>query len=365
MKVTGYITRRRCIGKKLAFADIQIATNEDHDSDANRLDGGRNKTIQVVFHRGDPETDVWIDTLSSNIFPERNTALPYGGFVFLDLCDSSVEDRHGTKSYHVKSWEILQNPRDEAIDIARNIGTGGISCSKYLKSRGEAFLKFNPQVSKNQLNMKRTMKRTHVSTSRRQQTEFSHGDNRAKALRAKIFAAWLMETFGRDKLAANGGVLDVAGGKGKLSIELSLQGKIPATIVDPLVRKHGDKLEPRDAKRIQKAQAPHPTLLPKEFNGSTFLADCEHVVTESSILVGLHPDECTEDILDVALRYNKNVAVVPCCVFSGFFSLRALPNGKAIRTYEDFLEYLLLKDERLKWQDLGFEGRNIVIYLVS
>ena len=51
-------------------------------------------------------------------------------------------------------------------------------------------------------------------------------------MRATIFATWLIETYGRDKLAADGGVLDVAGGKGKLSIQLALQGKIQSTIID-------------------------------------------------------------------------------------------------------------------------------------
>jgi hypothetical protein len=365
MKVTGYITRRRCIGKKLAFADIQIENSPKYD-DEKRSNLDPKKTIQVVFHRGDPDAQVWLETLPGNVFPDKNTALPYGGLVSLDVCESSAEDRNGTRSYHVKSWELLRNPRKEALVVARILENEGLSCSKYLKSRGEAFLKFNPQESRIFTKMNETGRKEESTPSNlEQRTEFGHGDGRAKALRAKIFAAWLMETYGRDALAQNGGVLDVAGGKGKLSIELSLQGKIPSTIVDPLVRKHGDRLEPRDARRICKAHAPHPTLLPKEFNQFTFLKECEDVVTSSSILVGLHPDECTEDILDVALQFNKAVAIVPCCVFSGFFPLRRLPDGRAVRTYEELLEYLLLKDNRLKKHELGFEGRNVVIYLVS
>lgn len=367
MQVTGYITRRRCIGKKLAFADIQVTKygeNLNDDSSAPRHGDCSNKeTIQVVFHRSE-DSSVWMDALPGNDFPGRNTALPYGGLVSLDVCELSVEQSNGMTSYHVKSWKLLENPRQDAIDAARNHhGTEGISCSKYLKVRGEAFLRFNPQGAISSSKEKEA--KNVASSAVQQQAEFSHGDSRAKALRAKLFATWLMETYGRNELASGGGVLDVAGGKGKLSIELSLQGNIACTIVDPLVRKHGDKLDPRDAKRIVKANAPHPTLLPKEFNQSTFLSDCEDTVAASSILVGLHPDECTEGILDVALRYNKNAAIVPCCVFSGFFPLRTLPNGKGVRTYEDFLDYLLSKDGRLRKHELGFEGRNIVIYLIA
>ena len=285
----------------------------------------------------------------------------------VNFCSQSMQERNGRKTYPVKSWELLQDPREEAIDLARTDG-GGISCSEYLKSRGEAFLKFNPQAAyywdkpknKNQLVNERRNSPTNSCNG-----EFGHGDNGAKALRATIFAEWLIETYGRDYLAWGTGVLDVAGGKGKLSIELSLQGKIPCTIVDPLIRKHGDKLDPREAKRMKKAQCPHPKLLSREFNQITFLEDCEATVVSSTLLVGLHPDECTEDILDIALKYNKPFAIVPCCVFPGFFPFRFLSNGKPVRTYEDFLEYLLTKDDRLKSHTLPFQGRNTVIYLES
>ena len=65
--------------------------------------------------------------------------------------------------------------------------------------------------------------------------------------------------------------LVVAGGKGKLSIQLALQGKIQSTVIDPLVRKHGDKLDSIGAKRIRKAKAPHPAFLSKEFKSSSLL----------------------------------------------------------------------------------------------
>jgi len=120
-------------------------------------------------------------------------------------------------------------------------------------------------------------------------------------------------------------------------------------------------------KKMRKANAPHPTLLTKEFNRTTFLevGEQEDLVRSSSIIVGLHPDEPTEDILDMALQYGKKVAIVPCCVFPCFFPLRTLSDGRFVRTYEDFLEYLLLKDDRLRKHELPFQGRNTVIYLDS
>jgi len=37
------------------------------------------------------------------------------------------------------------------------------------------------------------------------------------------------------------------------------------------------------------------------------------------LILGLHPDEATDDIVDMALKFGKSFAVVPCCVFSTKF----------------------------------------------
>jgi hypothetical protein len=41
-----------------------------------------------------------------------------------------------------------------------------------------------------------------------------HGDRRAKAARAEVFAQWLVDTFGAAVLNRGKGVVDVAGGRG-------------------------------------------------------------------------------------------------------------------------------------------------------
>jgi hypothetical protein len=38
------------------------------------------------------------------------------------------------------------------------------------------------------------------------------------------------------------------------------------------------------------------------------------LLEDCSIVVGLHPDQATEPIVDFALENNKSFAVVPCCV---------------------------------------------------
>lgn len=366
MRLKGWIVRRRCFGKNLAFSDI--LTNEEFEHEElleepaleSSESNSNTKQIEVMFQRG-VEASVWDRNTSptKNEFPTKSSALPYGALVSLDIC----EPLENTKIYRVKSFQILQNPRQEALLAAKEGKEDGVSCSTYLRIRKESYSKFNTQIQTPKVKKKSIQNIDTTERDDRIEGQFgTHGSNKAKGMRATIFATWLIETYGRDTLAMGQGVIDVAGGKGRLSIQLSLQGKIQSTIIDPLVRKHGTKLCTIGAKRIRKANSPHPALLSKEFNRTTFLTENEELVRQSSMLVGLHPDEPTEDILDVALMYDKNFAIVPCCVFPCFFPHRILPDGRYVNTYDEFLEYLLLKDHRLRKQSLPFEGRNIVIY---
>ena len=44
------------------------------------------------------------------------------------------------------------------------------------------------------------------------------------------------------------------------------------------------------------------------------------------IIIGMHPDQATEPIIDMALKYQKPFAVVPCCVFAHENPHRRLKN---------------------------------------
>jgi len=313
------------MGKNLAFADIQ---KDDNDKSA---------IVEVIFHRQSP---FW-NSLRDDTFPTKPSSLPYGARVSFDLIESD-ESR-----LLVREWEMLVDPRQVATDSAR-MDEQAIFYSKYLKARGDVYSKLH--------GVHYQPKRKKDKTLTIQQ-DYCHGDRKAKALRSRLFASWLLETFGKQLLS--GGVLDVAGGKGQLSIELAVLGQIPCTIVDPLIRKR--PLPAKQRKRIERAQAPPPKHIANFFKAKDMF-DCQTLVEDVSCLVGLHPDESTEDILDVALRFNKSVAIVPCCVFSGLFPKRSLHCGRPVGSYEEFIEYLLQKDDRLKKQSLLFEGKNQVIY---
>lgn len=217
-----------------------------------------------------------------------------------------------------------------------------------------------------------------------------------------MFAQWILETFPLESLQQ--GVLDVAGGKGGLSIELAAMGKVPCVVIDPLIRKkhsHNGTTSgfpvKREAKRIRKAGGPLPRHLPTFFNQTTFLerygnkksadntttsgtnisatpltgqdhspADDSYLVQNCNALIGLHPDQTTEDILDISLEYNKSIAIVPCCVFPSFFPIRKLQDGTMVNNHAQFCQYLCQKDPTgsLQTAVLPFEGRNIVIYRI-
>ena len=143
----------------------------------------------------------------------------------------------------------------------------------------------------------------------------NHSD---KTNRHAIFAAWLNETFGSSVLTAGNGVLDVAAGKGLLSIELCKiikskpsSGKLNCTLVEPEPRKCHIHL-PKQTR-----------LIPDTFD-EKFMEKHEQFLHGISIVIGLHPDQATDSIVDCALRFNKPFAIMPCCVYPTLFPDRRL-----------------------------------------
>ena len=429
--ITGTIVRRRSLGKYLAFCDVLIessklpqkcigvaeSTTIDAGESSKQIDGQTQTIYSVAFRRSSPSWDTDFD----DTFPIKASSLPFGALVEMDLITefrfkedemknvviesrsipSPFPQEKDTNSletsathykvitskdhkWEVQRWKIKLHPHATATERAQtkcdqggHVDISGISCSKYFQSRGEDFLKYNqhhtrPKVKRKVEHPQNYGENNIGSQSTEDQfieAEGYHGDKKAKALRAKIFASWLVETFGSELLSQKCGVLDIAGGKGQLSVELAVLGQVQCTIIDPLIRgKYKDdqkecqiqRIASKQLKRIQKANAPIPKHVAKPFS----LEDnySIQIATDSSCLVGLHPDECTEAILDAALKCNKPFAIVPCCVFPGFFPLRKLRNEKAVRTHHDFMEYLLEKDPRLKRDTLMFRGKNQVIY---
>ena len=219
--------------------------------------------------------------------------------------------------------------------------------------------------------------------------------------RSRVFRQWLERTIGIERLREGAGVMDVAGGKGELSFELKTYGCIESTIVDPRPMDIVRMMKGLTAMSIQRMRrnayhswvpnrdmplalavnlplpghirAWFPPKNSKQSNEKIALYYNEEVATsdlevekleklcrDCSCCIGMHSDQATEAIVDFGIASGKPYAVVPCCVFPEMFQERVLPSGHRVRTYDQFIEYLLAKGAKM--QVLDFPGRNIVIY---
>eukprot|EP00927_Polykrikos_kofoidii_P056857 TRINITY_DN50945_c0_g1_i1.p1 TRINITY_DN50945_c0_g1~~TRINITY_DN50945_c0_g1_i1.p1 ORF type:complete len:583 (-),score=84.95 TRINITY_DN50945_c0_g1_i1:35-1702(-) len=200
-----------------------------------------------------------------------------------------------------------------------------------------------------------------------------HMDSKAgKSRRAARFASWLLAQYGRDALSAGSGVLDVAGGRGDLSWALSFDADVPCTLVDPALRRGGNltSWQRRALRKSGKSGFAHVAEVFSErlFGGQSSLDDEKQqshasLLRDASLVVGLHPDEATEAIVDLALASGRKFAVVPCCVFANKFPDRELQPGVRVTSLNQFCAYLRAKDERIQETLLDFEGRNKVLFL--
>lgn len=162
------------------------------------------------------------------------------------------------------------------------------------------------------------------------------GSVHVKAHRAEVFAEWLLTTFGKAAMCGSGGVLDVAGGgSGGLAFALSVLHGVPVTVVDPRPVHVSTLQRKRAAEKGVDIPAAFPDQVPAWFEASTW-----HLAHGKSLLVGMHPDQATDAIVDAALHLGLPFAVVPCCVFP---SLLAAARGVRLASREQLVAYLLAK----------------------
>jgi hypothetical protein len=225
------------------------------------------------------------------------------------------------------------------------------------------------------------------------------------------FAAFLLETFGGYETLSQKPVLDIAGGAGGLAFELSVRHSIPCIVVDnKLVRFSGKQLRHVQFRQScverlynHNGKSPLATNLMKRFqvandlktlqltqiqtllNASRILLDSDENSKDSddsdkagsnssqlraiirkkecSVLCGLHPDEATDEIIDIGLAMELPWAVVPCCVFPNFFRSRRI-RGRPVRSYEDYCAYIRSKNDDIRETELSFRGRNKVFFWI-
>ena len=78
------------------------------------------------------------------------------------------------------------------------------------------------------------------------------------------------------------------------------------------------------------------------------------LLAKATLLLGFHPDQATDSIVDYALSTNTPFAIVPCCLFTKIFSQRRLKSGQKVRNYDEYIQFLLEKDKRIRISDLKF-----------
>lgn len=209
------------------------------------------------------------------------------------------------------------------------------------------------------------------------------------AQRAAVFAGWLCEVFGLDTLRATG-VIDIAGGRGALSFELAVKLGIPCVVIDPRCPSVG-KVEAWAGFKVSKPQRSWLEASLPGVNGypacQAHVASCPHlrqcsalvlpgcadqeattrawwteVVGNAHVIVGLHPDQATGGVLDLATAFGKAFAVVPCCTFADDFPERTRPDGKPVRTYDDLVLWLKMRRSGTETSFLPFQGKNQVVF---
>jgi len=176
---------------------------------------------------------------------------------------------------------------------------------------------------------------------------------------------------------------DIAGGRGELALLLTLKGW-RVTLIDP--RENSGRLSSRSRKQLRKSgreafvversfftidQITEIIVQEKMTAGNTTNSRDNNSTNdrhENSIntrpqlvLVGLHPDEATEVIVDAAVKYRLPFAVVPCCVYSRLFPHRRY-HGQPVRTHEQFCRYLQAKAPGICRKELDFGGQATVLY---
>ncbi len=226
--------------------------------------------------------------------------------------------------------------------------------------------------------------------------------------RCRVFAEFVVRNFGIER--PRGGVLDVAGGCGGTGVEYAIRWGLECTVVDPTevranatlrrllwkklkwMRRHPMSPAVRGVAADEEVHrgfaalpaeergelppslraflalagfgsCPMPRQLRVLFDRTSFMERFSRLWQCAAVVVGLHPDEATDSIVEAALAARKPFAVVPCCTFWKENGHRRLSNGSPVFTYAQYVQYLTEKDEAIRVERLHeVPGRNLVLY---
>lgn len=406
VRARGRVIGRRRVSKRLAFYDVRCDRvraledeGEDGDGEA-RAAAAREATTSSAFAR---DVDVAIEDgvvddlevvvkvgVGSFAAPEcvataQKTALKLGNVVEVaGTLTRRPPGSHGEWSLAcervvsvVESWaeanpgrafarEAVEGARgDESPDAtSRASGKDAGPCKFFINNgycaKGDACKYAHDRAMQKNWIAERKANRRQLAV----ESGDPHGDSVAsKHARAGKFTSWLVDKFGVDVLNSGTGVLDVAGGRGDVSFELHTKMGIKSTLVEPRARKlnkHQHKWLKAEAKRL-KTDAPDTDSWLCEQIKTEFSSENWHLFKDCSVIVGMHPDQATEPIIDFAIEFKKPFAVVPCCVFPDLFKHRRDRQGKLVTQRASLVEYIADKTGG-EVEYLDIEGANQVVF---
>ena len=333
-EVTGQILFRRTMGKKLC--SVTLINNEEntvigvsiHDPDIiPKLKIGDLLYVKgrIYYHKNNAN--------NKNIQAEITKILGVG---------PDVDKINEKRKYFIDNKSSLTN----YDSLCQYIKRGQKCINKDCKFRHEVTKDEEEFLKMNSLKQKKAFENAHEGDP------LNIEDKNNKSWRNSEFADFLVNKFGLDNIK-KGFVLDIAGGKGIISYFLSTKYGIKCKIVDP----RGATLPKSKRKDLKNKK-----IIIEEERKIFTLETCDELIKGCSLIIGMHPDEATVDIVDVALAKKINFAVVPCCVFHVKFPERKLKNGKDVIEYPDIIQFILEKDDSLQVDFLNIKGRNKVIY---
>jgi len=148
------------------------------------------------------------------------------------------------------------------------------------------------------------------------------------SIRHKVLTKFIIDNFSTNK-----SLLIVADGKGELAYNLALAGYSCRVI----------EAKPRFSKEFS-----HPQII---YNEGYFDTLTE---VREQLIIGMHPDEATADIIKSANKNNLPFVVVPCCR-KGIFA-------HGVKNFREWLDKLQKLAGDCNITQLNFCGKNQVIY---
>ncbi len=162
-----------------------------------------------------------------------------------------------------------------------------------------------------------------------------------KSRRARVFADWLVATFG-ERLRC----VDVAGGAGALSRTLGGMG-CESVVIDP-------RGTAEDVSRVDQLF-------------DLAIPEVRAACADADVLLGMHPDGAVNAIVAAACALECGFAIVPCCVFPTAYP-RHLDDGTEVTERDQLVAWIFEECRRRGWRgeltrfELPLEGARVGVF---